>query len=140
NKYVHPIQITGNTLVKAIAFKKGWRSSDVSQTYYFKSTYRSDSAALLTIPKYAYRGKGITTVTDGKKSDINFASGKWLGFQENHLTCVFFFNKPVMATNVTLSALMDIKAYIFLPQKVQVWGGEHLSRLKLLSTTYPARP
>ena len=46
----------------------------------------------------------------------------------------------MVARNITLSALVDLQTYIFLPQKVQVWGGESSSQLKLLSTVYSPRP
>jgi uncharacterized membrane protein len=138
--YNGPVKLDRNTLIKARAFKKGWFSSDVTAHYFFKRTYLPDSAVLFTAAKQAFRARGIKTLIDGEKSEVNFASGKWLGFQDNDLHCLLFFNKPVMASNVTLSSLLDFSSYIFPPQKVQVWGGADVKNLKLLTTTYPSMP
>jgi len=87
-----------------------------------------------------FKGDGAATIIDGIKSDINFASGKWLGYRENPMEVMLLFDKPVEANSITLSMLQQIGAYIFPPVQVTVWGGGDKNHLKLLTTIKPQQP
>jgi uncharacterized membrane protein len=114
--------IDGDVTVKAKAFKPGWISSDVMQQHFFKSTFRADSAVLLTPADAKYRADGARTLIDLDKSDLNFANGKWLGYQNNEFAAMLIYNKPVEASSITISFMRDINSYIFPPVTVAAWG------------------
>ena len=82
-----------------------------------------------------YKANGAKTIIDGEKSDMNFASGKWIGYRENPMEVMLMFNKPVEASSITLSMLQQIGAYIFPPAQVEVWGGTNKNNLKFLGNT-----
>ena len=138
--YDTSVDINSDLTVKAKAFKPGWISSDIIQQHFFKGNYHVDSAVLLSKIDDKYKANGAKTIIDGEKSDMNFASGKWIGYRENPMEVMLMFNKPVEASSITLSMLQQIGAYIFPPAQVEVWGGTDKNNLKLLSKLNPEQP
>lgn len=126
--------------VKAKAYKPGWISSDVISQHFFKSTYKADSAQLLTPMEDKYKANGAKSLVDLDKSDLNFASNKWVGYRNHDMQAMLFFGTPVNAKSVTFSAMRNIGAYVFPPEKITVWGGMTEGGMKLLGTITPAQP
>jgi uncharacterized membrane protein len=138
--YDTSVKINSDLTIKAKAFKPGWISSDIIEQHFFKGNYHVDSAILLSKIDNKYKANGAKTIIDGEKSDINFASGKWIACKENPMELMFMFNKPVEASSITLSMLQQIGPYIFPPAQVEVWGGSNKNNMKLLSKTNPEQP
>jgi len=138
--YDKSVIINTDITVKAKAYKPGWISSDIIQQHFFKGTYHIDSAVLLSKVDDKYKSNGASTIIDGIKSDINFASGKWLGSRENPMEVMLMFNNPVEASSITLSMLQQIGSYIFPPAQVEVWGGTDKNNLKRLAIIKPEQP
>ncbi len=134
------VVLTKNGLLKAKAFKPGWISSDITESYFYRSTYTPDSVVLQTPPDASYKGDGAKTLTDHIKSDLNFRNGKWLGYHGKKMEALLQYNKPVDVSSVTLSSVIDIGGYIFPPLSVEVWGGNDPKNLKLLSRINPQQP
>ncbi len=138
--YDTSIKINADLTLKAKAFKPGWISSDIIEQHFFKGNYHVDSAILLSKVDDKYKANGVKTIIDGEKSDMNFASGKWIACKENPMEVMLMFNKPVEASSITLSMLQQIGAYIFPPAQIEVWGGNNKNNLKLLSKLKPEQP
>lgn len=135
------IILSGNTTVKAKAFKKGWISSNTIETYFFSSKFKPDSAVNILRSDDNYRGDGANTLIDLAKGEVNnFKSPKWLGYKLNRMESLLLFNKTVNIKSVTLSTLIDIGSYIMPPTSIEVWGGNELSQLKLLGRLTPLQP
>jgi uncharacterized membrane protein len=132
--------IDKNMLVKAKAFKEGWLSSDVVERQFYKTGFRPDTIILAKAPDPSYKGDGSTTLMDAQKGDLNFRSGKWLGYKESPLTALVQFEKPVTLSSVTVSSVMDIGAYIMPPHQIEVWGGTNSQNLRLLERINPKQP
>ena len=132
--------IDKTVLLKAKAYKPGWISSDVMQTWFYKSTYTPDSVALFTAGDEMYKGDGGKTLIDHEKGDLNFKNNKWLGYHGDKMEAMLIFNKPVKVQSVTLSGLVDIGGYIMPAQSIEVWGGNDADHLRLLSRITPQQP
>lgn len=131
--------ITGNTIVRAIACKQGWYASDPIQLSFSKTTYTPDSIRLMNPPEGAYIANGGSSLTDGLKGGTDHNNGKWLGYTKNGLEAIIQFPQPVPLKAVTIGALRNTGAYIFLPHQIEVWGGNDPRHLKLLKKiTSPA--
>jgi len=140
-EYTSHILLTKNGTVKAKAFKAGWISSDVLETYFYHSTYRIDSVINLMPPEEAYKGDGPRTLADLQKGEAgNFKSGKWLGYRKNKLESLLWFAAPATISSITLSTLVDIGGYIMPPVSVEAWGGNEPGTLKLLGRITPQQP
>lgn len=139
-------QLTGafiidkNVRIKAKAFKTGWQSSHVTEKQFFRSAFRPDSIKLLQSPEPEYASVGAGVLSDLKKGDFYFRSGKWLGYREKPLEAMLYFNKPVLLSSVALSMLYNIDGYIMPPQYVAVWGGTDEKALKVLKKVIPVQP
>jgi hypothetical protein len=138
--YKPGIVMNEQALLKAKAFKPGWISSNVSQLFFFKNTFAADSAQALLPPDNGYKGNGAATLIDHIKGDNNFRTGKYLGFRNNNLDVLLFFNQPKNISSITLSSLVDIGSYIMPPMSMEVWGGKTKANMKLLQKIQPAQP
>ena len=129
-----------NLVIKAKAFKPGWLSSDVVERRFYRAGFRPDTIKLVKAPDPLYKGEGGITLMDTQKGDLNFRSGKWLGYKDTPLTALLAFKSPVTLTAVTVSSLIDMGSYILPPQQVEVWGGSNPLQLHLLNRIHPQQP
>lgn len=139
-EYKNDLVIDRSLTVRAKAFKEGWKSSDVLERSFFRSTYKADTAELLKKPNDQYKGDGALTLMNLEKGDLNFRSGKWLGYKENPMESMLYFKKAVKLSSVSVSALVDIPSYIMPPKKIEIWGGRNKGKLVLLKTLQPDQP
>jgi len=140
-EYKSNVKLNKNVTVKAKAFKQGWISSDVMESYFFSAGHKPDSVVNVLPPDAQYKGDGAQTLIDGEKGELNnFRSGKWLGYRNNKMETLFMFNAPVTVSGVTLSSLIDIGGYIMPPASVEIWGGNDPDKLQLLNRIVPHQP
>ena len=138
--YSGPISLDKNTTLRARAFADGWLGSTEKQAVFFRSKIQSDSYKLTFPPSESYKGKGALTLFDLEKGDEDFASGKWLGFQDTPFEIQMDFKSPQSIQNVTFSTLAAEGSYIFPPSKVEVWAKTQNSDWKLIDTQKPEQP
>ncbi|MCW3091246.1 MAG: hypothetical protein JWP81_2315 [Ferruginibacter sp.] len=130
-----------NMTVKARAFKSGWISSDATERFFYRAGYKIDSILLVKpAPDAPYKTMNASILTDGQKGDLNFKSGKWLGFRGQSLEAVLYFYEPHSISIITISGLVNIGGYIMPPQRVEVWAGNTPRQLRLIKTIVPAQP
>ena len=137
--YNKPIPIAKNTLLKARAYKEGWYGSKPVNRMFFIAGLHVDSVRLAKPADQRYAGKAGATLIDGIKSENEQNSGKWLGYNEDFQSYLFF-KKPVRASRVTLSMLRNLGGSIFPPTRIEVWGGADEKSLKLLKVINPEMP
>ncbi|WP_194777309.1 c-type cytochrome domain-containing protein [Pararhodonellum marinum] len=119
--YEGPITITENTQLQARAFAPGWIGSGVTKAIFLKAAHSPDSFSLDFPPHDKYKGRGAETLFDQEKGDLNFSSGKWLGFQDNPFVLEMHFDEPKVINSVTVSLLLHEQSHIFPPVKVIQW-------------------
>jgi len=133
--------LEGNLQLKARAFKPGWISSETVTQYFFRTTYRPDSAQFITKPDPKFASQGPKSLFNGIKGEaVNFAGGQWLGYRENKMESLLYFGKPVNLQSVTFSCLNLISSYIMPPYAVEVWAGPDAAHLKLVGKLSPKQP
>lgn len=138
--YKDSIIITKTSLLKTKAFLKGWGSSESASKNYFKTGFLADSVKLITQPDIAYKGMGGSTLSNGEKGDLNFRSGKWIGYKGKNLEAILYFKKLMLVSSVTFSSVVDIGSYIMPAAGLEVWGGTSINNLVLLKKINPAQP
>jgi len=124
--------IDSQVLMKARAFRKGWRPSDVVQYQFYRATYKPDTVIMITPADSFYKGKGGTTLKDLQKGSQNFGDGKWIAFRNNRMECMLRFSKPVHARSITISSLVNVGAMIMPPKSIRIMGGDDPGNLRLL--------
>jgi hypothetical protein len=138
--YTEPIQLTSSATLKAIATSKGWEDSKENQAVFIQSGIKPDNFQLKFSPHDKYKGKGVSTLFDHEKGDLNFGSGKWLGFTDTNLEVEMEFNSPQSIKKVGFSLLSDEVSYIFPPQKLEIWVKSENSNWILLDSASPQQP
>jgi len=139
-EYKEGMVIDSNLTLKAVAYKNGWYNSNLLEHHFYKRSFMPDSVELLTKPDPKYKASGGRTLTDSELSDVNFASGRWLGYEKTDLVAVMRFDHSITTKNITLSLLEDLSTRIFLPEKVEVYGGSGMGNMKLLGSIKPVQP
>ncbi|MDO6435186.1 c-type cytochrome domain-containing protein [Flavitalea sp. BT771] len=129
--------IDSQVLMKARAFRKGWRPSEVVQAQFYRATFKPDTIILMTPADSSYMGKGGTTLKDLQKGSQNFGDGKWIAFRRNRMECMLQFSKPVRTRSITVSSLVNVGAMIFPPKNIRIMGGNDPSNLRLLYQLAP---
>ncbi|GAA4315142.1 chitobiase/beta-hexosaminidase C-terminal domain-containing protein [Compostibacter hankyongensis] len=138
--YKTPFVIRENTVLKARAFKTGWRGSNPVRAQYLKSAYRPDSIILLSAPDGQYSGKGGLVLADKELGDMNYGNGQWVGYHGGDMQVLLLFHEPVTLHTVALNFLDHIPRAIFPPSLVEVWGGTDRDHMKLMGKTSPVMP
>jgi hypothetical protein len=132
--------LTGRSILRARAFKKGWLPSDDTRNTFYSEKFKPDSIRMLTPIDSNYMKFGAKTLIDLVKGDGGYGSGKWLGFHKNKMDCYLYFKKPILASDITLSSLVDIGSEIMPPVNIEIWGGPSQQSMKLLGHLTPDQP
>jgi uncharacterized membrane protein len=138
--YANDITLTGNTHLKAKAFKPGWYSSDSIEAYFYGAKYKPDSLVHLLPPDKEYKDDKGRLLIDLVKGDNNFRSGKWVAFTANSMEALLVFDQPSVISVVTVNTLIDIGSYLMPPEYIEIWGGDDPGQLKLLNRITPGQP
>jgi hypothetical protein len=138
--YDQHAMLTGRSILRARAFKKGWLPSDDTRNIFYSEKFRPDSIRLLQPIDSNYMKFGAKTLIDLVKGDAGYGSGKWLGFHKNKLDCYLYFKKPILASDITLSGLVDIGSEIMPPVNIEIWGGPNPQSMKPLGHLAPEQP
>lgn len=119
--YNGPISIKQNTTLRARAFAPGWLGSNENSVAFLKSGIKPDKVRLTHPPAEKYKAKGAETLFDLEKGDLDFGSGKWLGFQDHPAEISIAFDQPKNIANIAFSLLTDEASYIFPPTQIEIW-------------------
>lgn len=132
------VEISQNTVVRAIATKNGWYASDPVQFAFSRTTYIPDSVVLITTPDGSYAGSGALTLNDKQRGGAEQGNGKWLGYYKDPLEALLIYKTPVPVSQVCIGILSNVNGYIFPPSKIEIYGGQDPKHLKLLKKVIPA--
>ncbi|MDP3468435.1 MAG: chitobiase/beta-hexosaminidase C-terminal domain-containing protein [Daejeonella sp.] len=134
------IRITENVMIKAKAYKAGWKSSEVSSFAFYKSAFKPDHINLLSIADINFKGNGSKTLIDGQLADSDVNNTNWQGFKDKDMLVILNFNKAVEISSVVLNSLVNINSSVFPPIRIEVYGGPDPDNLKLLNSINPKMP
>ena len=138
--YTNNTLLNKYTKLKARAFKKGWLKSDSIVAIFYRNTFKADSIQSLLPLDSIYKGSGVKTLINGELGEMDFKSGKWLGFRTKKMEILLAYNNAVKVSGITLSALVDIEAYLMPPFNIEVWGGSDKNKMVKLGKIVPEQP
>ncbi len=119
--YQQPIQIKKNSTLRVRAFAEGWLGSTEAKAVFFKAGLKPEQVSLAFEPNEKHKGKGTATLFDQEKGDLDFGSGKWLGFKDQPFDLNMKFKEPTEIGTVAFSLFTDENSYIFPPSKIEIW-------------------
>jgi uncharacterized membrane protein len=134
------ILISDNAVIKAKAYKAGWKSSEINNFTFYRSAFKPDSISLLSIPDINYKGSGTKTLIDGQLAEADINNTNWQGFKEKDMLVILNFKKPVRISSTILNSIVNVNSSVFPPSRIEVYGGSDLNNLKLLNSFEPKMP
>ena len=134
------VLIRDNTIVRAKAYKTGWKSSDVSSFTFYKCAFRPDSISISGTPNENFKGSGPKTLIDGQLAEPDINNSRWLGFEARDVAVFLEFKKPVLLSSAALNTIVSVNSSVFPPSRIEIYGGPDKNNLKLLSSISPVMP
>lgn len=138
--YTKPISADSAFRLRAITTRKGWLTSDTIDKTIFIRSSKPDFVKLISKPDSNYALKGIESLFDNKKGDINNISEDWMGFYGVTCEAVFRFSKPVKFRELIVSTLKKTGPHILPPDHLELWAGADSLHLKKIATVVPLQP
>ncbi len=119
--YTRPIVLKKDaTTLKARVFGKGFLPSETVEATFFKRGIPI-SQVIHDQPDDRYRGSGYPTLTDGSGGVAVHTHPSWLGFQQDKVNFELRLEKPKNIRQLLLHVLENQGAWIFLPQRIDVF-------------------
>lgn len=119
--YRRPIVIKKSaTALKAKVFGTGFLPSETVEATFYKSGLVIEQV-IHDQPDDRYRGTGYATLTDGLGGIAEHGHPAWLGFQQDKVNIEVRLEKPQKVKQLLLHVLKNQGAWIFLPQRVEVF-------------------
>jgi len=134
-KYSAPIHIEKSVIIHCKAFKEGYEPSATVKSVFTK---RPEGVKLILHTKYEpqYSGNGENTLVDGLKGSEDFRLGGWQGYQGVNIEAELLLDHKKPIDKVSIGFLQDINAWIFMPDKVQMWSSADGVNYNLIETIY----
>lgn len=118
-KYVRPIVVDTNMLLRAIAIDKRGNKSFVTSAEYRKLPHNW-SIKLNTPYEQQYSADGPDGLIDELHGTTNWHKGNWQGYQKTDLDVVIDMKQMKYIRKVSMEFLQDTRAWIVMPKKIKV--------------------
>ena len=116
--YQGPFVVTGDALIRVRVQKEDALLPEVSKTVEVYSG-PVQSLSLTTEPNTAYRGRGVTSLVDGRRGETDFrGSNGWLGFWGTDFEATLDLGQKRTIFGLGLGCLQDSRSWIHYPQWV----------------------
>lgn len=138
--YTNPLSISKNAHLRVRAFADGWLGSEEAEAVFFKAGIKPQKYQLTFPPHDSYKGNGVETLFDLEKGDEDFASGKWLGFQNTDAELILDLEPGKVPHTIAFSLLSAVSFYIFPPLTVEIWSKGTGEAWVLLHRDKPEQP
>lgn len=122
--YQGPIRVKKHfTILKARSFGTGFLPSETVEAVFYQQGLPIQSIST-TLPHERYPGHGNQTLCDGIGGVDPYSSTSWMGFQQDTVRMMVNFAGAIRPKQVLLHVMENQGAWIFLPQKVEVYGAK----------------
>ena len=119
--YQRPVVIKKDVVtLKAKVFGSGFLPSEVVAATFYKQGLKIRKIEA-SVPHKQYQGSGNATLMDGKGGIVGHGSKTWMGFQQDTVVFQVTLAKPQKVKYLLLDVLQNQGAWIFMPQKVEVF-------------------
>ncbi|MBN7810602.1 chitobiase/beta-hexosaminidase C-terminal domain-containing protein [Algoriphagus sp. H41] len=132
--YTAPIWVKKTGEFRAKAFAADWIGSLPTKDVFFKAGIVPQSYRLAHEGNGRYKANGASSLFDHEKGKTTHGSGNWLGFNESPLELEIFLEKNNSPKEISISILLNETAYIFPPEKVEIWTGNQQNWQKIPET------
>lgn len=121
SEYKGPFTVHQNTTVSAFAILKNTKSGLAIANFY-KLPHPESKINYITPYSNQYTAGGALGLIDGIRGDENWRKGNWQGFHQKDMELVMDMGSIKTISTVTAGFLKDSRAWIFLPEEVQIFS------------------
>jgi hypothetical protein len=117
------LKISQSCLLKAKSILSEQLSSPIAMAR-FQRYYNDYSIQYNCTYNKQYTAGGDKGLIDGLIGDVDWRKGRWQGYQSQDFEVVIDLKKPVFFDTIKIGFLQDKRSWIFLPDKISVYGSE----------------
>ena len=118
-KYTEPVVLTQSSILKAVPVVDGVVvAKPVSQAFNLNKATIKPVSYLYPYHKN-YKGSGAYTLVNGVRGTTNHSDGEWQGWEATNMEAVIDLQQQTEIRTISLGALQNGGAWIFLPSKVE---------------------
>ena len=117
------LKISQSCLLKAKSFLSEQLSSPIAMAR-FHRYYNDYSIQYNCTYNKQYTAGGDKGLIDGLIGDVDWRKGRWQGYQSQDFEVVIDLKKAMFFDTVKIGFLQDKRSWIFLPDKISVYGSE----------------
>ena len=117
------LKISQSCLLKAKSFLSEQLSSPIAMAR-FHRYYNDYSIQYNCTYNKQYTAGGDKGLIDGLIGDVDWRKGRWQGYQSQDFEVVIDLKNPMFFDTVKIGFLQDKRSWIFLPDKISVYGSE----------------
>ncbi len=139
--YKKPLPIDQTTTVKAISINADGKKSLVAESILNKMPNDWD-VKLFSKYNRQYTGGGPKGLIDGLRGTTNFASGEWLGFQDQDFIAIVDLKRETEIKELGAGFLQVARSWIWMPTKVEFEtsiDGKNFAKVAEIETNFPER-
>jgi len=138
--YTGPFTINKSCSIKVRANKKGWDSSTTVSAVYTLAGFPIVNVEYLTPPDGKYAASASKLLNNLDLADPRDFSTNWVGFQKNDAIIVFDLGEAKAVSEVKVNSLYFLRAFVFPPVFLTLWGSNDNKNWKELQTIRPEQP
>lgn len=134
-KYIEntPIEISANTMVKAIFISDSGAASAIATAQLYKMPH-DYSIKIKSVYNKQYTADGDEGLIDGLIGSTDWRKGRWQGYQSQDFEAVIDLKQPTEIKKIEAGFLQDSRSWILFPKQVKFYGSTDGINFKLLYT------
>ena len=137
-KYTEVVKINKPCVLRTVAIRPEGKSHVTTDTITFSKSSMKPITMLQPINKQ-YRFTGETVLVDGMTGNMNYKTGRWLGFYKNDLEAVIDLKESTEISSLKMRTLVEKGDWIFGARGITVSVSDDNNTFKeVASETYPA--
>lgn len=129
SRYTVPISITQSSTLKAIVKRENVKPRMLTKEFLFNKA-TGKQMKLNTKPKDKYQFGGASILADGLRGDLNYASGRWIGYCDETFDATIDLVTSTAISSVKMGVFVSKSEWIFPPTKYSVYvstDGKHFT-------------
>lgn len=137
-KYTEVVKINEPCILRTVAIHPNGKSHVTTDTISFSKSSMKPITMLQPINKQ-YRYAGESVLVDGLNGNMNYKTGRWLGFYKNDLEAVIDLKEATEVSSFTMRSLVEKGDWIFGTRGITVSVSDDNKTFKeVASESYPA--
>jgi alpha-L-rhamnosidase len=141
--YEGRLEIAKSAVVRAKAFKSGYRSSYEDRAEVDIHGKRMPVKSITHITRYTTDyavARGDSALIDGEEGSMSYIDKKWVGYRKDDMEVILDMGKPVSIHQISMRFISSPKVWVFLPKGIQISTSNNLDRFEEAAQAHYGKP